>query len=80
VGKFGPDRSYTDAEVVRIIVSAETPALGAGDIADAVGVSPQAVKRGLADMVERGLLRHSKVSGVNVWWPTDAGRALLRES
>jgi len=80
MAKPGPDRSYTDEEVVRVIVSAPTPAVGTHDIAEAVGVSRQAAERGLEDMVERGLLKTGKISGVNTWWTTEKGRAILRHS
>jgi DNA-binding MarR family transcriptional regulator len=73
----GPDPSFTDEEIIRVIVAARPPPLGTTDIADRLGVSRQAITRHLKRLHKTGLLNKEKVSGTNLWWPTDAGRALL---
>lgn len=75
----GPDPSIDDDEIIRVIVAARAPALGTADIADELGLSRQAMTRHLKRLHENGLLNTQKMSGTNLWWPTDAGRALLRQ-
>lgn len=77
VPRPGPDPSIDDEDIIRVIVAARPPALGTTDIADYFGISRQAMSRHLDRLHETGLLDREKISGTNLWWPTDEGRALL---
>jgi len=78
-GRRGPDPSVSNEQIVRTIVAARPPALGTTDIANGYDISRQAMTKHLNRMHENGHLHKAKMSGTNVWWPTDAGRALLRD-
>lgn len=73
----GPDPSVAPADVVRAIVAARPPALGTGDLAYEFDISSEAMRRRLHQLDEDGYLNSDTVGGGLVWWPTEAGRALL---
>jgi predicted transcriptional regulator len=72
-------RGTTDDEVMAAIQDHRSPAVGTADIADAVGVSRQAVDRRLRDLEDDGLVDSDKVGRSRIWWVTDAGKRYLNK-
>jgi predicted transcriptional regulator len=72
--KPGPDPEVDKEQIIRELILAHPPVLGASDIAERTGISRQAIHRRLRQMQEDGLVNSRKIGRVRVWWPTDQGR------
>ncbi|PSQ06642.1 MarR family transcriptional regulator [Halobacteriales archaeon QS_4_69_31] len=75
--KPGPDPEVTPEQIIRELILAYPPVLGASDIAERTDISRQAIDRRLRQMKKDGLVDSRKIGRVRVWWPTDQGREFV---
>jgi len=68
----------SDLEILRALQSHRSPAVGATDIAEVVGVTRQAVDRRLRNIQDDGLVeKYDAGSRATVWYLTPAGKRYL---
>ncbi|WP_424005665.1 FaeA/PapI family transcriptional regulator (plasmid) [Haloarcula salina] len=69
----GPDPKATDEEIIELIVSAETPFVTTGDIAEAVSLSSERARQRLNQLDKQGKIDRTKVgSSAVVYWIPDS--------
>jgi predicted ArsR family transcriptional regulator len=63
----------SDDEIISVFRDAEDPILTAGDVAEAVGVTPQAINSRLHRLNSEGRLETREVGArARVWWLSDS--------
>lgn len=71
---MGAPPEVTDDELLTAVRIHSDPAVTAGDIADRVGLTSQAVNKWLPSLVEDGYIRKKSVgASAAVYWLTDSG-------
>jgi len=69
----------SDEEVLQAIQDHRAPAVGTGDVADAVGVSRQAADYRLKNLKDDGLIDTELIGQTKIWWLTNAGERYLEK-
>lgn len=67
-GSPGPYPRLTTEKVREVLLEAEDPVLDVGELADAVGVSRQALNDRLDEFLDDEIVRHKKVGKTHVFW------------
>jgi len=71
----GPPPRVSDEEILKLVALSPDPIVTAGEIAEKVDMTQQAVNKRLRQLVEEGALNSRKVgSAAKVYWITEAGR------
>lgn len=72
----GPPPRISDEEILKLVALSPDPIVTAGEIAEKVDMTQQAVNKRLGQLVEDGVLNSRKVgSAAKVYWITEDGRA-----
>lgn len=75
----GPAPSDRDIEVLREVALRREPFATARDIEPSLSVGYRQTRNRLNQLVERDLLKHTKVGTTSVYWLSDAGRAAISD-
>lgn len=71
----GAPAQVSDEELLVAVRLHTDPAVTASDIADRVGLTPQAINKRLPKLVDEGWLRKKRVgAAAAVYWLTESGR------
>lgn len=74
----GPPPKVSDEEILKLVVLSPDPIVTAGEIADKVDMTQQAVNKRLRNLSDEGLLNSRKVgSAAKVYWITEDGRTKI---
>ena len=74
----GGGGGVTAEEVLRVIRDHYAPVIGTQDIADAVGVTRQAVDKRLRRYEREGLVETDKIGRSRIWWLTTKGKKQIQ--
>lgn len=72
--------SVSDSDILRAIRDHYAPAVGTQDIADAVGISRQAVDRRLRNFRSNGWVETDKIGRSRIWWLTTDGKKQIQQA
>lgn len=74
----GPTPQVSDEEILKHVALSPDPIVTAGEIADLVDMTQQAVNKRLKQLVDEGYLNSRKVgSAAKVYWITESGRTQI---
>jgi len=78
MGRKGGESKVTTEEILRAIRDHYAPVIGTQDIADAVGVTRQAVDKRLRRYEREGLVETDKIGRSRIWWLTTKGKKQIQ--